>query len=129
MSKDKNICKEDTADIRNQEKYALRVKSLLERAKLEKARDLYVHVSTFGCQQNEADSERLLGTALMLGYKKAESIEKADLVIFNTCAVREHAELRALSKTGQLKHLKEKNKDMLINPAAGTQSQAGRIQP
>ena len=114
MSKDKNICKEDTADIRNQEKYALRVKALVERAKLEKARDLYVHVSTFGCQQNEADSERLLGTALMLGYKKAESIEKADLVIFNTCAVREHAELRALSKTGQLKHLKEKNKDMLI---------------
>ncbi len=114
MNNEKNICREDTSDIRNQEKYAKRVSALVKRASSDKGRELYVHVSTFGCQQNEADSERLLGTALSLGYKKAECIEKADLVIFNTCAVREHAELRALSKTGQLKHLKEKNKDMLI---------------
>jgi len=114
MNNQRNICAEDSSDIKNQEKYAKRVSALVERAKNEEGRELLVHVSTFGCQQNEADSERLLGTALSLGYKKAGRIEDADLVIFNTCAVREHAELRALSKTGQLKHLKEKNKDMLI---------------
>lgn len=77
-------------------------------------RKLKVFVQTFGCQQNEADSERILGWALQCGYEKCESEEEADLIVFNTCAVREHAELRALSKTGQLKHLKEKNPELLI---------------
>lgn len=77
-------------------------------------RRLRVCVQTFGCQQNEADSERILGWAIRCGYEKCEEIENADLIVFNTCAVREHAELRALSKTGQLKHLKEKNPELLI---------------
>lgn len=77
-------------------------------------RKLRAYVQTFGCQQNEADSEKLLGTALCCGYEKCDNIEDADLIIYNTCAVREHAELRALSKTGQLKHLKEKNPELLI---------------
>ena len=73
-----------------------------------------VYVQTFGCQQNEADSERLIGTALSLGYEKAASVESADLIIYNTCAVREHAELKALSKTGQLKHIKTANPELLV---------------
>ncbi|MBR5308750.1 MAG: tRNA (N6-isopentenyl adenosine(37)-C2)-methylthiotransferase MiaB [Clostridia bacterium] len=77
-------------------------------------RRLRVCVETFGCQQNEADSERILGWAIRCGYEKCSSIEEADLIVYNTCAVREHAELRALSKTGQLKHLKEKNPELLI---------------
>lgn len=77
-------------------------------------RKLRACVQTFGCQQNEADSERILGWALECGYEKCDVIEEADLIVFNTCAVREHAELRALSKTGQLKHLKEKNPELLI---------------
>ena len=77
-------------------------------------RKLRACVETFGCQQNEADSERILGWAIRCGYEKCDSIEDADLIVYNTCAVREHAELRALSKTGQLKHLKEKNPELLI---------------
>ncbi len=112
MAVNKNMPNENTADINNQKKYADRVRDILaDTFGGEKPR---VFVTTFGCQQNEADSERLLGTALMLGYEKADSIENADLIIFNTCAVREHAELRALSKTGQLKHLKQNNKKLLI---------------
>ena len=75
---------------------------------------LKVFVQTFGCQQNEADSERLYGMALSMGYEYSDSLENADLVIFNTCAVREHAELKALSKTGQLKHRKAQNPDMIV---------------
>lgn len=101
---------ENTADIKNQEKYALRVREMLKSG--EKVHKYYI--ATFGCQQNEADSERLAGTARSLGYESAEKIEDADLIIFNTCAVREHAELKALSKTGQLKKLKENNKALLI---------------
>ena len=77
-------------------------------------RKLRACVQTFGCQQNEADSERILGWAIRCGYEKCCELEDADLIVFNTCAVREHAELRALSKTGQLKHLKERNPELLI---------------
>ncbi len=73
-----------------------------------------VYINTFGCQQNEADSETLMGIAETRGYLATENIEEADLILFNTCAVREHAELKALSTTGQLKHLKEKNKALKI---------------
>ena len=55
-------------------------------------------------------------------------MEDADLIIFNTCAVREHAELRALSKTGQLKHLKEKNKNLLIGLWGCMVSQEKRVE-
>ena len=67
-------------------------------------------VLTFGCQQNEADSEKLAGTAYSMGYVKAASPNDADLIIVNTCAVREHAEIKTLSIIGQYKHIKENKK-------------------
>ncbi len=73
-----------------------------------------VHIRTFGCQQNEADSERYAGMCVALGYRYVDTPEEAQLVIYNTCAVREHAELKALSITGQLKHLKAVNPDLVI---------------
>ncbi len=69
---------------------------------------------TLGCQQNEADSERLMGMALKMGYERTENPEDASLIIVNTCAIREHAEKRALSLVGQYKHIKAKNPDLLI---------------
>ena len=71
-------------------------------------------IRTFGCQQNEADSEQLRGMTKEMGYERCETPEEADLILVNTCAVREHAELRALSTTGQFKKLKEKNPELLI---------------
>ncbi len=80
----------------------------------ENGRTPKVFVQTFGCQQNEADSERLLGTALAMGYLAAASPDEADLIVVNTCAVREHAEKRTLSIIGQYKHIKEKNPALVI---------------
>ena len=77
-------------------------------------RELYVYIETFGCQQNEADSERLCGMAVEMGYTPTTEPSLADLILINTCAVREHAELKALSITGQFKHLKEKKPSLLI---------------
>ncbi|MFA6948876.1 MAG: tRNA (N6-isopentenyl adenosine(37)-C2)-methylthiotransferase MiaB, partial [Eubacteriales bacterium] len=71
-------------------------------------------VQTFGCQQNEADSERLAGMLSEMGYSVISDAADADLILINTCAVREHAELKALSITGQFKHLKENNPALLI---------------
>ena len=72
------------------------------------------HIRTYGCQQNEADSERISGMAVNMGYALTNDESEADLIIVNTCAVREHAELKALSITGQFKHLKEKKRSLVI---------------
>lgn len=72
------------------------------------------YVLTFGCQQNEADSERLAGMAVDMGYELTSAPEFADLIIVNTCAIREHAEQKALSTIGQFKHLKSSNPNLII---------------
>ena len=73
-----------------------------------------VFVLTFGCQQNVADSEKLSGMAVGMGYEPTERPEEADLILVNTCAIREHAEDKALSIIGQYKHLKDKNPALII---------------
>jgi len=72
------------------------------------------HVITLGCQQNEADSEKIRGMARMMGYEIADSPETADLIVVNTCAVREHAELKALSVIGKYKARKTENPETVI---------------
>ena len=64
-------------------------------------------VDTYGCQQNEADSQRLRGWLQEAGYAFTEDAHAADLIVVNTCAVRQHAELRALGNVGQLCHTKK----------------------
>ncbi len=71
-------------------------------------------VLTFGCQQNEADSEKLAGMAQDMGYELCDDPADADLIAVNTCAIREHAEQKALSIVGQYKHLKAKKPSLLI---------------
>ena len=71
-------------------------------------------VFTLGCQQNEADSERMRGILKSLGYEITYKEEEADLLLVNTCAIREHAEKRALSIVGRYKHYKTQNPDLII---------------
>ncbi len=72
------------------------------------------YVLTFGCQQNEADSEHLAGMAEAMGYVITGTPDEADLILVNTCAIREHAEQKALSTVGQFKHFKAKNPALII---------------
>ncbi len=81
---------------------------------LNRGADKYAFVQTFGCQQNEADSEKIAGMCVAMGYKITYTPENADLIMVNTCAVREHAEQKALSIIGQYKHIKSARPDMLI---------------
>jgi len=94
--------------------YMRRMQAVTARIQKEKGEKPKVYVLTFGCQQNEADSEYLAGMAVEMGYEKTDKAEDADLIVINTCAVREHAELKALSITGQFKHLKAKNRSLKI---------------
>lgn len=71
-------------------------------------------VHTYGCQGNVADSERIKGQLAEMGYVFCQSPLEADFVLFNTCAVRAHAEDRVFGNVGALKPVKEKRKDMII---------------
>ncbi|MBP3401567.1 MAG: tRNA (N6-isopentenyl adenosine(37)-C2)-methylthiotransferase MiaB [Clostridia bacterium] len=69
---------------------------------------------TFGCQQNERDSEVALGYATAMGYIPTDTAEEADLIIVNTCAIRQHAEEKALSMLGRFKALKKAKPELII---------------
>ena len=71
-------------------------------------------IETWGCQMNEEDSEKLSGMLKKLGYKRTEDRTSADLIIFNTCCVRENAELKVYGNLGMLKKLKIKNPNLII---------------
>lgn len=71
-------------------------------------------IKTYGCQMNEHDSEKLIAMLMQMGYEESEVIETAQLVIYNTCCVRENAEFKVYGNLGALKPIKEKNKDMMI---------------
>jgi len=77
-------------------------------------RPLSFCVTTFGCQMNARDSEKLVGILEQIGYVEEPNEEKADFVIYNTCTVRENANLRVYGRLGQLKKVKNKNPHMMI---------------
>ena len=72
------------------------------------------YVDTYGCQQNEADSERLRGYLARMGYAFSPTEEGADLVLLNTCAIREHAEQRVFGNVGALTHTKRRHPEQVI---------------
>ena len=71
-------------------------------------------VDTYGCQQNEADSEKLRGMLARMGYGFTSSEAEADLIVINTCAVREHAQQRVLGNVGALVHTKRAKEGQII---------------
>jgi len=71
-------------------------------------------IQTFGCQMNENDSEKLAGTLESAGFVVAKAKKDADLIIFNTCCVRENAELKVYGHLGALKKLKDEKPDLVI---------------
>lgn len=80
----------------------------------EEGHPLTFSITTMGCQMNAHDSEKLIGILKAIGYQEAEKEEKADLVIYNTCCVRENAEQKVYGRLGYLKSFKAKNPKMKI---------------
>ena len=72
------------------------------------------HTETYGCQQNVNDTERIRGMLEKAGYGFTDNAEEADIVIYNTCAVRENAEQRVFGRLGILKHIKETKPDLIV---------------
>ena len=97
---------------RRQIEYTQSVRALLSQRYPTREPLAFVH--TYGCQGNVADSERIKGMLASMGYGFTDEAANADLVLFNTCAVREHAEDRVFGNVGALKPVKQQKKDMIV---------------
>src|SRR4030042_2793239 len=73
---------------------------------------MFIH--TYGCQMNVHDSEKISGILQMAGYEKAFSIQEADIIILNTCSVREKAEHKVHTEIGRIGKIKMKKKDLIV---------------
>src|SRR5947207_5760446 len=72
------------------------------------------HLTTFGCQMNEHDSERIKGMLESLGYAESDQRADADLILFNTCSIREAADSRFVAHLGEAKRLKRENPERVV---------------
>lgn len=75
---------------------------------------LKYHIVTYGCQMNKSDSEKVAGILENLGYTPSQTVEDADLILLNTCSVRERAEEKVFGKLGELKKLKKRRPEVII---------------
>ena len=71
------------------------------------------HVKTYGCQMNEHDSENIKAILEDMSFAETDNMEDADLILLNTCAIRENAHNKVFGMIGRIKHLKEKNPNLI----------------
>ena len=96
------------------ESYIAKIKEDNALFAIQNGRARLAHTETYGCQQNVNDTERIRGMLSKAGFEFTENAEDADLIIYNTCAVRENAEQKVFGRLGILKHMKESKKDLMI---------------
>ncbi len=91
-------------------------KSIIEEINREKERVMSgkYHIVTYGCQMNVHESEKIAGILRRVGYEEASTLEEADIIVFNTCCIRENAENHAFGNIGALKKLKKQKPNLLI---------------
>ena len=105
--------KRQVIDVSTQE--AMRQNEIIETLSEKiKGKGLKYCVSTFGCQMNAHDSEKIEGMLEQIGYEKTDNENQADFVLYNTCCVRENAEMKIYGRLGFLKTIKQKNPNMMI---------------
>lgn len=85
----------------------------------------FYYIETWGCQMNEEDSEKLAGMLENMGYVKSDIRNESDIIIFNTCCVRENAELKVYGNLGELKALKRNNPNLIIAVSGCMMQQKG----
>ncbi|MHC4546446.1 MAG: hypothetical protein ACYSYL_18365 [Planctomycetota bacterium] len=73
-----------------------------------------VHIKSFGCQMNKLDTALVASALTEEGFTLTERVKEADVVLINTCSVREHAEQRVISHLGHLQHIKENRPDLVV---------------
>jgi len=113
MSKRENVVLSEE-EVQAQKEFVRLVKDINNAQYKESGTVKKAFVETYGCQQNVSDSEIISGFLCDMGYEMTSEKEEADIIIYNTCAVRENAELKVFGNLGALKHLKTKNENIII---------------
>lgn len=103
--------KQNITDLSCDEKFKADVAELND---INSGKLLYYYIYTFGCQMNVHDSEMLSGILSECGYHPTKAVKDADIIIMNTCCIRDHAEQKTLGLIGTLKELKEENPELII---------------
>ncbi len=111
MERNNNVSAEE---LKRQQEFMEKIKEINEEFYNKNGRRKKMHITTFGCQMNAHDSEKLLGMLKEMGYEEAAEEKDADFIIYNTCCVRENAENKVYGNLGYLKHQKKENPDMKI---------------
>lgn len=101
-------------EIARQHQFIEEIKELNYQKEMQTGRKKRFYLETFGCQMNEHDSEKLAGMLGEMGYSEGDKIDESDLIIYNTCCVRENAELKVYGHLGKLKSIKKQNPDLII---------------
>ena len=109
-----SIVRLNEAELQPQHKAVSELRDLFFNMAAAKGRPITYNLRTYGCQLNEADSEKIHGMFAEMGINCSPDGEDADIVILNTCAVRENAEDRLFGNLGEFKIAKKKNRDMVI---------------
>jgi len=100
-------------ELEKQLDYIKKCQEIVRRSAALKGRPLTFYIETFGCQMNERDSEKLRGILEEIGYERGEG-EESDVVLYNTCTVRENANTRVYGRLGKLSSIKKGSPDMII---------------
>ncbi len=111
---DRKTKKLTNEEIRIQNDYIDKIKDINIEFERANTRKKYFCIKTYGCQMNAHDSEKLIGLLIEMGYVQTEDEKKCDLIIYNTCCVRENAENKVYGNLGYLKNLKKENKNLKI---------------
>lgn len=111
MERNTDISAEELA---RQQEFMKKIKDINEEFYNKTGRRKKMHITTFGCQMNAHDSEKLLGMLKNMGYEETDEEKDADFIIYNTCCVRENAENKVYGNLGYLKHQKKENPEMRI---------------
>lgn len=104
----------EQSEVLRQKEYIFKLQEMSNSFFARHGRKPLANTETYGCQQNENDTERIRGMLKEAGFEFCNSAEDADLVVYNTCAVRENAEDRVYGRLGILKHIKQSRPDMVI---------------
>ena len=102
------------SELARQQEFMEKIREINEDFYNKTGRRKKMHITTFGCQMNAHDSEKLLGMLKEMGYEETAEEKDADFVIYNTCCVRENAENKVYGNLGYLKHQKKENPDIRI---------------
>lgn len=117
MNKDtekRKVIQVSAEEIAEQNRFITKIREKNERELVANGKQKLFFLQTYGCQMNENDSERLAGMLAQMGYIETDKTEESHLIIYNTCCVRENAELKVYGHLGALKKLKETNPDLII---------------